>query len=97
MAGLGRIQQRFNAAVVAVLALAGLRNMAGAGDHQKAAAAGYGHPIHAKYLRSVYNKSARTPYPGYCAGARETGRRAARFDNGVTADNHLASVYRRGL
>lgn len=52
MAGLGRIQQRFNAAVVAVLALAGLRGMAGAGSSAKEAASkGYGHPIHRKLLK----------------------------------------------
>jgi hypothetical protein len=77
MAGLGRIQQRFNAAVVAVLALAGLRNMAGAGNAAKAAATGFGHPIHAKYLRA-HPKLSKTPYPGYCAGAQETERRRER-------------------
>jgi hypothetical protein len=78
--GLGRMQQRFNAAVVAVLALAGLRNMAGGQDHAAAASKGYGHPIHAKYLRSLFNKMPTMRYPGYCAGAQETARRQTRGD-----------------
>ena len=52
MAGLGRIQQRFNAAVVTLLALAGFRGLAGKKDAKDAAASGHGHPIHAKYLRT---------------------------------------------
>ena len=50
MAGLGRIQQRFNAAVVTLLSLAGLRGMAGT-DAKEAAHKGYGHPIHRKYIK----------------------------------------------
>jgi hypothetical protein len=82
MAGLGRIQQKFNAAVITLLSLAGLRNMAAAGDASKQAAAGYGHPIHAKLLKSS-NPNANTPgrpYQGYCSGAGETARRAKRHD-----------------
>lgn len=70
MAGLARMQQKFNAAIVAVLALAGLRNMAGAAQSAAdAARVGYGHPVHAKYLRGdpMNRNRARMPYAGYCS------------------------------
>lgn len=50
MAGLGRIQQRFNAAVITVLALAGLKSL-GRSSAKDAAAKGYGHPIHRMFFR----------------------------------------------
>ena len=50
--GLGRMQQRFNAAVVTVLALAGLRGMAGTAETAKdTAAKGFGHPLHRKLIK----------------------------------------------
>lgn len=70
MAGLARMQQKFNAAIVAVLALAGLRNMAGAAQSAAdAARVGYGHPVHAKYLRANPMRHNRpgTTYQGYCS------------------------------
>ena len=73
MAGLGRVQQRFNLAVVT--ALAALVSFARQGhDDAKAAQAGAttGHPIHRKYLKSS-NPRSNTPgyaYPGYCEGLR---------------------------
>jgi len=76
MAGLGRVQQRFNAAIVAVLAL--LKVGAGSKKEQ-ARAQGAGHPILAKLIKSS-SPNANTPgreYPGYCSGQRETARRAA--------------------
>lgn len=74
MAGLGRIQQKFNAAVVSILALAGLHNMAGgkAVTAAEAARKGYGHPIHAKYLhtQNIAKATGRNlrRYAGYCSG-----------------------------
>lgn len=66
MAGLARVQQRFNAAVVAVLTLAGLNRMAGNTSAAKQAAVGFGHPIHAKYLRAQKPQRHRGyAYPGY--------------------------------
>ena len=88
MAGLGRIQQRFNAAVITLLSLAGLRNMAGA-DSQEQAARGYGHPLHRKYLRTQnYEKATgREPdqrkYPGFCAGEGERQRRLRQIARGI--------------
>ena len=81
MAGLGRIQQRFNAAIVTLLSLAGLRGMAGDTSAKNAAAHGHGHPLHAKFLRTQ-NVSKATgrdllPYHGYCSGKEETARRLA--------------------
>ena len=78
MAGLGRIQQRFNAAVVAVLALAGFGRMAGT-DAKKQARAGGGHPIHAKYLRTndVAKATGRDsrPLPAFMHGTSPKGYR----------------------
>lgn len=73
MAGLARVQQRFNAAVVAVLVLAGLRGIAGANETAEGEAAlGHGHPIHAKFLKRSNPRSNRPgyPFPGYCNGLR---------------------------
>lgn len=91
MAGLGRIQQRFNAAVVMVLTLAGFGGLAGESGARKAAAGG-GQPIARKYIKSS-NPRSNTPgmrYQGYCSGRRETARRAARMNPN---DNLLAMSY----
>lgn len=81
MAGLGRVQQRFNAAVVGALAL--LVGFARQGQNEAQAAQWgqtTGHPIHRKYLKAS-NPNSNTPgdpYPGYCSGAREIERRRQR-------------------
>ena len=79
MAGLGRIQQRFNAAVLGTLAaLIGFAR----GDKQASERLQtIGHPILAKLLKSSNPNSNRRgyDYPGYCAGARETERRRLRL------------------
>jgi hypothetical protein len=49
--GMSRLQQRFNAAVVTVLTLAGLHGMAGAEQTKAQAAKGMGHPFHRKVLK----------------------------------------------
>ena len=49
---LGRMFSRLSAAVVTVLALAGLRSLGASGSAKEAAAKGYGHPLHRKYLRT---------------------------------------------
>lgn len=81
MAGLGRIQQWFNAAVVTLLALAGLRKMTGA-DAKAQAAKGSGHPIHAKLLKSSNPKGNTSghAYTGYhsCSDRRRA-REIARY------------------
>lgn len=73
MAGLGRVQQRFNAAVVTLLTLAGFGRGFGKGAKAQAAT-GLGHPIHAKYLRTMNVDKATgrdlSPYQGYCSGVR---------------------------
>lgn len=74
MAGLGRVQQRFNAAVAKVLTLAGFARMAGAKGAQETAAQGYGHPIHAKYLRTVN--------PWKATGRRRNGGQVFQTNNG---------------
>lgn len=87
MAGLGRVQQRFNAAVVGVLAALVSFARGGEKDAKGQAAAGTGHPIHAKYLRSQnYGRATGrglSRYPGYCYGAQETARRAARMEDAL--------------
>lgn len=50
MAGLGRVQQRFNAAIVTLLTLAGLKHMAGK-DAKEDAGRGFGHPVHRTVLK----------------------------------------------
>lgn len=81
MAGLARVQQRFHAAVVTLLALAGFGRQR---DAQVKAGVGAGHPIHAKYLRTQDYARATgrdlAPYLGYCYGTREARRRRARGD-----------------
>ncbi len=90
MAGLGRVQQRFNAAVVTLLTLAGLGRMTGR-DAKRQAAGGQGHPIHAKYLRTVNVDKATgrdlPNYLGYCSGVRYdplTGRKVKRVKQTYT-------------
>ena len=80
MAGLGRIQQRFNAAVITLLSLAGLRRMTGGADAQKQAAVGHGHPIHAKLLKSSNPKGNASghAYTGY--HSRNDKRRISRLE-----------------
>lgn len=83
MAGLGRVQQRFNTAVLGVVAA--LISFARGGDRQATAQmATKGHPILAKYLKSSNPNSNRrgVEYPGYCAGERETQRRWKQFHKG---------------
>lgn len=76
MAGLGRIQQRFNLAVLTPIALllgwAGRQQ--GLDESQPIVS---GHPILAKYTKSSNpNRNTRgSEYPGYCAGQREAARR----------------------
>ena len=76
MAGLGRVQQIFNRAILGTItALIGFAR--GGHEEAKRLTSGGGHPLLAKYLTSS-NPRANTPgyaYPGYCAGARETERR----------------------
>ena len=83
MAGLGRVQQMFNRAVLGTLAA--LIGFARGGDAQAAKTfAAKGHPILAKLLKSS-NPNANTPgraYPGYCSGDRETARRLERLNEG---------------
>lgn len=80
MAGLARVQQRFNMAVVG--ALAALVSFARGGDKQQMIAAatdGRGYPLARKFLRTQdYHKATGRdlpPYPGYCSGAQERARR----------------------
>ena len=83
MAGLGRVQQIFNRAVLGTLAaLIGFAR--GSDAKQAEALATKGHPILAKLLKSS-NPNANTPgraYPGYCSGNRETGWRRDRLHTG---------------
>ncbi len=75
MAGLGRIQQRFNAALVTVLALAGFGTQHA--NTRDMLTAQKGHPLAAKYVKSS-NPRANTPgrrYRGYCNGQAEIRRR----------------------
>lgn len=70
MAGLGRMQQRFNVIVASLAALVGFSgHRMSAVD---AARSGSGHPIHRKILRSqnVAHLTGRdlAPYQGYCSG-----------------------------
>lgn len=51
MAGLGRVQQRFNLALVAALAAVVRFARGGSEDAKEQAAVGFGHPIHRKYLK----------------------------------------------
>ena len=78
MAGLGRIQQVFNKAVLGTLA-AVIGFARGGREEAKrlAGTGGHGHPLLAKYLKCS-NPRANTPgrdYPGYCSGVKETARR----------------------
>jgi hypothetical protein len=51
--GMGRLQQRFNAAVATVLTLAGYGGLAGqAKDAKQGASKGHGHPAHRTLLKS---------------------------------------------
>lgn len=66
MAGLGRIQQRFNAAIVGTLAA--LIGFARGGDRQATKRLlEHGHPILAKYLKSSNPRANQSghDYPGY--------------------------------
>lgn len=83
MAGLGRIQQRFNQAVIGVLAaLVGFAR--GGNPEQRRQLEERGHPIAAKYLRTqnVAKATGRDlpPYRGFCSGAQETARHALSFN-----------------
>lgn len=96
MAGLARMQQRFNAAVITLLSLAGLRKMAGGGASE-AVAKGYHHPIHAKYLKSS-SPRANTPgvrYAGYCSGEQEQARRWAQIMRlrGLDPNDNAAAIW----
>ena len=66
MNGLNRIQQRFNAAIITILALAGFGGQRQAEQH----AAAQGHPLARKYLRTMNVAKATgrdlPPYLGYC-------------------------------
>jgi hypothetical protein len=81
MAGLGRVQQMFNRAVLGTLAtLIGFARGGREEAKRLQGNGGHGHPLLAKYLKSS-NPNANTPwteYPGYCAGAQETERRRLR-------------------
>jgi hypothetical protein len=80
MAGLGRVQQLFNRAVLGTVAA--LIGFARGGDKQATQhLLAYGHPILAKYLKCSAPR-ANTPgyaYPGFCAGERGTLRRYQRL------------------
>ena len=75
MAGLGRNQQRFNAAVLGTLAtlLSFARGDRQASERLKT----HGHPILAKLIKSSNPNSNQRgyDYPGYCFGKQETERR----------------------
>lgn len=83
MAGLGRIQQTFNKAVLGTLAaLIGFARGGKEEAKRLAGNGGHGHPLLAKYIKSS-NPNANMPgreYPGYCFGARETARRAYQLE-----------------
>ena len=89
MAGLGRVQQRFNAAVVGVLAALVSFARGGEKDAKGQASVGIGHPIHAKYLRTQnYGRATGRDlqlYPGYCSGAQETARRSRAINRSLTS------------
>lgn len=101
MAGLGRIQQRFNAAVVGALAalVAFARQGGDSAAAQTQARGGVGHPIHAKYLRPSDPARVRTRYAGkdysYCMGVGETLRRR-RVQTG-NRDIYQIEADRRGV
>lgn len=79
MAGLGRIQQRFNAALVAVLALAGF---GGRQATTRELLTQSGVPLSKKYIKSS-NPKGNTPgqqYLGYCSGVQEQERRQAQIE-----------------
>lgn len=82
MAGLGRIQQTFNKAIVGTLAaLIGFARGGREEAKRLAGNGGHGHPLLAKYLKSS-NPNANTPgqkYPGYCAGRQEVERRRRQY------------------
>lgn len=87
------MQQRFNAAFVAILTLAGF----GRGQSAKAEAAkGAGHPIHRKYLHTndVAKATGRgcSAYLGYCHGEKETERRLFRMcrERGIDTNDNAA-------
>jgi hypothetical protein len=86
MAGLGRVQQVFNRAIIGTLAaLIGFAR--GKADKQSAANLAMGHPLLAKWLKSS-NPNGNNPgsaYPGYCSGDRETRRRLERLNEGRLA------------
>lgn len=89
MAGLGRVQMRFNATVASVLALVGFGRSYG---HNAAdeALQGSGHPIHRKFLRTQ-NVSRATgrdkgDFLGYCAGRKERMRRVRRLMKNAGVD-----------
>lgn len=108
MAGLGRVQMRFNATVASVLALVGF----GRGYGQSAAEEarkGSGHPIHRKFLRTqnVMRATGRDKgdFLGYCAGRKERNRRVVRLmraagvdmNDDVAVRTYLQSVQREAV
>lgn len=82
MAGLGRIQQIFNRAVLGTLAT--LIGFARGGRQEAQQLAQKGHPLLAKFIKSNA-PNANTPgtrYLGYCYGAAETSRRQRQIARG---------------
>jgi hypothetical protein len=79
MAGLGRIQQRFTAALTAVLALVKLSTDTKAGQRARLEA----QPLARKFMRTQNYKKATgrdlPPYPGYCSGQRERAKRVGKM------------------
>lgn len=101
MAGLGRIQQRFNAAIVGTLAaLVGFARGGSSEAAEEAAAAGSGHPLHRKLITRS-NPRGNTPgydFPGYCAGLRYNangnGKRRVR-GAAISMDPAIAAMLRQ--
>lgn len=108
MAGLGRVQMRFNATVASVLALVGFGRGYGRSAAEEARK-GSGHPIHRKFLRSqnVEKVTGRgsEAYAGYCAGHREQSRRVVRLmkaagvdlNDAIAVQDYLRSVQREAV
>ncbi len=76
--GLGRVQQRFNAAVAALKALVGRKGTFSEGQAEdRAVASGKGQPLAAKYLRSSNPAEVRSKYAPH-QGERERAIRRER-------------------
>lgn len=80
MAGLGRVQQKFNAAVMAVMALLATQRK----DSARQSVIHMGQPLACKYARSQKPAEVRTIYSRkFCSGKQEIARRARQLAAGT--------------